>query len=158
MQDKSHLVLVTKNPSSRRRSRGAAVIEFALLLPILITLLVGIVEFGVALYDKAVLTNAAREGARTGVLRRESTLTNEELHTLVTKVVDNYCEDNLITFDPSASNSKVTVTTQNEEISAGEKGLRVRIHYVYTGLLLSPFFGTLSDPITLTSEAVMRYE
>ena len=44
--------------------RGAAVVEFALILPILLILLVGTIDASLALYDKAVITNASREGAR----------------------------------------------------------------------------------------------
>src|SRR3954469_14814533 len=48
--------------------RGAAAIEFALLLPLMATLLFGVVEFSFALYNKAILTNAAREAARAGIV------------------------------------------------------------------------------------------
>lgn len=44
--------------------RGAAAVEFALVLPILVLLLFGIVEFGRGYNAKVTLTHAAREGAR----------------------------------------------------------------------------------------------
>lgn len=44
--------------------RGAAAVEFALLVPILIMIILGIVEFGRAYNVQVSLTNAAREGAR----------------------------------------------------------------------------------------------
>lgn len=44
--------------------RGAAAVEFALLLPVLVMLLLGIMEFGRAYNTQTVLANAAREGAR----------------------------------------------------------------------------------------------
>ena len=44
--------------------RGAAAIEFALVLPILIMLLFGIIEFGRGYHAKVELTGAVREGAR----------------------------------------------------------------------------------------------
>lgn len=47
--------------------RGAALVEFALVFPILLLLLMGIVEFGLLFYNKQVLTNASREGARAGI-------------------------------------------------------------------------------------------
>jgi Flp pilus assembly protein TadG len=52
----------------RRRESGQSLLEFAIVLPILLALLVGIFEFGVAWNRKQVLTNAAREGARRAVL------------------------------------------------------------------------------------------
>ena len=45
-----------------RDQRGTSFVEFAMILPLLIILLFGIVEFSIILYDKAVLTNASREG------------------------------------------------------------------------------------------------
>jgi Flp pilus assembly protein TadG len=44
--------------------RGAVAVEFALLAPILVMILLGIMEFGRAYNTQATLTNAAREGAR----------------------------------------------------------------------------------------------
>jgi len=53
----------------RRRSRcGQAVVEFALVLPVFMLLLLAGVEFGRAYLDLHLLTNAAREGARVGTL------------------------------------------------------------------------------------------
>ena len=51
-----------------RDERGAAIIETALTLPILLLVSVGIFEFGRAYETSQVLTNAAREGARVAVL------------------------------------------------------------------------------------------
>jgi Flp pilus assembly protein TadG len=46
--------------------RGAAMVEFALVLPLLLVLVFGIVDFGRAFQSWITLTNAAREGARLG--------------------------------------------------------------------------------------------
>ncbi len=51
-------------PSRLRSERGASLVEFALIAPLLFVLLFGIIEFGAMLYDQAVITNASREGAR----------------------------------------------------------------------------------------------
>jgi Flp pilus assembly protein TadG len=50
--------------ASKPRDRGAVAVEFALLLPILLLLLFGIVDFGRALNAQITLTQLAREGAR----------------------------------------------------------------------------------------------
>lgn len=57
----------------RRRRRfadqsGAEVIEFALVLPLLLLIVMGIIDFGLIFRTYEVITNAAREGARIGVL------------------------------------------------------------------------------------------
>ena len=48
--------------------RGAELIEFALVLPLLLFIVMGIVEFGFLFQRYEVITNAAREGARIAVL------------------------------------------------------------------------------------------
>lgn len=48
--------------------RGAAAVEFALLLPVLLLLVFGIIDFGRALNAQVTLTQAAREGARMAAL------------------------------------------------------------------------------------------
>ncbi|HEX6685086.1 MAG TPA: TadE/TadG family type IV pilus assembly protein [Candidatus Limnocylindrales bacterium] len=51
-----------------RRDRGAAAVEMALLLPLLLLLVFGIVDFGRMLHAQITVTEAAREGARAAVI------------------------------------------------------------------------------------------
>src|SRR6478736_3821864 len=51
-------------PAPRWSERGAALVEFAIILPILLSLVFGIIEFGRAYEVKVQLTGAVREGAR----------------------------------------------------------------------------------------------
>ena len=51
-----------------RDERGAVALEFALVLPILLVILVSIMEFSLLLNAQITLTNAAREGARSMAL------------------------------------------------------------------------------------------
>ena len=57
-------------PSGRRsvRKRGQAMVEFALVLPIFLIVLSGILDFGFMLYSRMTVINAAREGARAAVM------------------------------------------------------------------------------------------
>lgn len=66
--------MVALNLVRRLRHRtGAELIEFALVLPMLLLVIVGIFDFGFLFRDFGVITNAAREGARIGVLAGYST-------------------------------------------------------------------------------------
>ena len=58
---------------SLRADSGAELIEFALTLPILLLVVLGIIEFGFMFHEYEVVTNAAREGARIAVLPAYST-------------------------------------------------------------------------------------
>lgn len=51
-----------------RRQSGAAAVEFALVLPILIILVLGIVEFGYFFFLNSAAAGAAREGARAAAI------------------------------------------------------------------------------------------
>ena len=52
----------------RRPRRGQTLVEFALILPIFILVLVGIFDFGRAVYDYNVISNAAREAIRVAIV------------------------------------------------------------------------------------------
>jgi Flp pilus assembly protein TadG len=51
------------------RARGAAVVEFAVVLPLLLTILFGIMEYGWVFMVRQTLQTAAREGCRTAILQ-----------------------------------------------------------------------------------------
>ncbi|HHY30590.1 MAG TPA: pilus assembly protein, partial [Syntrophaceticus sp.] len=55
-------------PFQFRNNRGQALLEFALVLPILLLFVFGIIEFGIIFFDNLVITQAVREGARVGVV------------------------------------------------------------------------------------------
>ena len=60
--------VVVRLPVRARSQAGAELVEFALVLPILLLVFGGIVDFGLLLQRQQVVTNAAREGARLAVL------------------------------------------------------------------------------------------
>jgi Flp pilus assembly protein TadG len=51
-----------------RSRRGAAAVEFALMIPIISALMLGLVNYGLATFDKMELTSAARAGAQLALL------------------------------------------------------------------------------------------
>jgi Flp pilus assembly protein TadG len=57
----------------RHRERGQAIVEFALVMPVLVILLFGVVFFAMAFNLQMVLNGAAREGARTWASNRANT-------------------------------------------------------------------------------------
>jgi len=56
-----------------RDERGQSLVEYALVLPILLLLLLGIMEFGIAVFNYNTIANAAREGARYGIVHWRDT-------------------------------------------------------------------------------------
>ena len=53
-----------------RRSRGQAMVEFTLILPMLLLLILGIYQFGQTYADYIQVTNAARDGGRKALVSR----------------------------------------------------------------------------------------
>ena len=147
---------------------GASAVEFALILPFLILIIFGTIELGLYLYNKNVITNASREGARAGIVGRTPRLSNNDIDT----VVKNYCQDHLITFGSDAGPS-VTIKPINNDADTFDPNterctvyqldigyifkceLEVTVAYVYDFLVLSNLgFGST----TITAVSVMKME
>ncbi len=135
---------------SLKRENGASAVEFAITLPLLVVLMFGIIEFSLALYDKAMITNASREGARAGIVYRDPAVTDPE----IISVVNNYLGNHLITFG-GAPNATVTVT-RNGSSPGGQ--LKVTVAYTYTFLVFPNFVSTLAGGMNMGAETVMRME
>jgi Flp pilus assembly protein TadG len=125
-------------------ARGAVAVEFALVLPIFLLLVFAIIEFSLALLDKAVITNASREAARAGIVLKVPKLTATEIQAVAT----GYCAGSLITF---GSTSAATVAVTGAQGNFGTP-LSVTVTYNYGGLSF------LLGPITLSATTVMKNE
>ena len=69
-----------------RKRRGAAVVEFAIVAPLFILLVFGMIEFGRMIMVQQIMTNASREGTRRAVIEGA---TQTEVENLVTDYLDN---------------------------------------------------------------------
>ncbi len=63
------------SPGICRRRRGAAAVELAMILPVLMTIVLGCVDFGRFAYNYIAVTNAARAGAAYGIMNNYSPTT-----------------------------------------------------------------------------------
>jgi Flp pilus assembly protein TadG len=131
--------------------RGAELIEFAIVLPILMLLVAGIFDFGMMFRTFEAVTNAAREGARVAVLP------GYEQNVDVESRVNAY-------LNASGLNNANTVTSPNITVatSAGTFTARqVTVTYNYAFVVLggvAPLFGGSFGTINLTARSVMRTE
>lgn len=105
----------------KRRAHGSTLVEFALILPILLAMLIGIMEFGILTNYKLRISNAAREGARYASLGRSkaTVVSRIQLYTAPltvssSEVVLNSAgkDEDPVTFDTAVTDSgdKNTVT------------------------------------------------
>lgn len=113
------------------RQKGVAMIETALTLPLILLVLFGIFNFGFALYNKAVITNASREAARAGIVYTENV---DDIEGYAESIASDYCVGRLINFggdntcDATAqldvdNNLVVTVSFDFNSIAGGLVGL-----------------------------------
>ena len=145
----------SRSALARTGQRGAALIEAAFVLPILLLVSVGIFEFGRAYETWEVLTNAAREGARVAILPAGST------DAAIQRTLD-YMQVGGLQCD--ASCVSVTGTTVSMGASGTAAGSQVTVSYPFTFMMLQPVANLvvsgslLGSPITLTATSVMRNE
>ncbi|MBX3306249.1 MAG: pilus assembly protein [Nitrospira sp.] len=128
--------------------RGAAATEFALLLPVFLMILFGIIEFGMIMYGREVVTNAAREGARAGIVQGPPKRTSGQ----ITTIANSYLTGTGI------NPAKVTFTPVGAGL-ANPNTLTVTA--VYTHDFLIPYIpNVLGFPpsLVITTQAVMRHE
>ncbi|HAM26198.1 MAG TPA: pilus assembly protein TadE [Microbacteriaceae bacterium] len=116
--------------------RGAAAVEFALVLPVLLLLIMGLIEFSLIFNSQISLTNAAREGARVMAIHNDPAAATSAAIAAAPSVNDPAIAAGDVTVSPSdcAAGSTVTVT----------------IHY--SAKLLTGFFGVT---LPLTGKGVM---
>lgn len=126
--------------------KASALVEMALVLPILTLMLVGILEFGRILMVKQVITNAAREAARVGVIYSDDTQALETAQS----AAENYITASGVALE------KATVAPQFTIVGTDD-ALAVVVDYNYDSLLAGWIPG-IDATLTLRSTSVMRRE
>jgi len=141
---------MTKRTSLRKNERGAALLETAITIPIILLITVGIFEFGRAYQTWQVLTNAAREGARIAILVDK---TDEEVQT----AVKNYITSGGLPATP-------TVNVDRNVAMGTNSASRITVDYPFQFIVLNPVVrmvtpsSTTGAPLTMQSTALMRNE
>lgn len=129
-----------------KQNRGQAVVETAMIMPILILLLFGIVEFGQVINQYIVLTAAAREGARTAAVSDDTAA-----RTAVTDAVANISNNGLsVTIayqDGIRVQGKSVTVTVRKPIEVNTPVIRDIIESAFA-----------PDPAVIVGRSVMRVE
>ncbi|MDP9429873.1 MAG: pilus assembly protein [Actinomycetota bacterium] len=124
-----------------RGERGAAAVEFAFIVPLLIVLLLGIAEFGRAFQVQGTLSAAAREGARAMALQNDSAAARTAV------------QDAASSLAPAVTDGQIAITPAACPTTTDGSGTNVRVTVTYPMPFLTGFFGTTVD---LTGTGVMR--
>ena len=151
-------------------NKGAAMAELAITLPILLIVLFGIFEFGLIMYDKAVITNASREGARAGIVFRADASSGNydpykvpEIQAVVNTYLDNGKRLIPPLVPPAVPNVEVSCdgvvnNVCTEDPPEPRPELKVTVAYDYNFFILPNFITSLFGPVHLVGETIMRCE
>ncbi len=130
-----------------RSEKGQAAVEFALVLPILLMLIFGLIDFGRILYTKNALTSLSQEAARHASIYYGS----ED-----DAVLKNYVISNAGTLDTSAiTGNVITFDPTRNSGSDVEVSLTYRLYYITPLVNIIP---GIDNPIYITSESTFRAE
>jgi Flp pilus assembly protein TadG len=124
-----------------RDQRGATAVEFALIVPLLIVLVLGIAEFGRAFQVQGTLSAAAREGVRVMALQNDQAAAKTAVRNAASSL------------NPTITDAEITVDppTGCPTVNAGSTSVRLTISYPMP--YLTGFFGS---SLNLTGTGVMR--
>ncbi|QCJ44027.1 pilus assembly protein [Bacillus sp. S3] len=122
-----------------KSEKGQSLVEFALIVPVLILLLLGIMDFARIFHAYLTIDHAGREAARAASIGK----TKSEAEKIG---IDSGSSINL-----TKPNGSVTVTT-------GSPGANATVTITYPITFLTPVIGSIVGPITLTDTTVMRVE
>jgi Flp pilus assembly protein TadG len=122
--------------------KGQAVVETALILPIIILILMGIIDFGLMFNNYLVINNAAREGARNAAVGSS----------------DANIKNMILNMTTTLDHSKLTTTIHPAELLR-KKGEEVTVTIEYDNRLITPIISAIvPNPLHLKAKTVMRIE
>jgi Flp pilus assembly protein TadG len=156
-----------------RRDDGAAAVEFALVVPLLILLVFGIINFGVLFSQQLTLNNAVREGAR-GTVVKGTSLTCKQVRTAVSGALSGLAMTpgsvlvKTTTVTPAGATSSPCGTTALAPAGTSSQdaivpctgtadGDTVTVEGTYTAKVMAPL-PPFPSSLTLTAKAVYRCE
>jgi Flp pilus assembly protein TadG len=151
-----------KKPLKSRWERGSVVMELALALPLLLLMVAGTVDIGMLFWEKEVLTNASREGARAAARATINGRPEQTTKNAVRLIVQNYLTNyNLRDGSGAAINLVLGANFFYEYNFANNPPiLSVELRDIPVNMMLLPnisklFGGTISNTMNLTTKTTM---
>lgn len=130
--------------------RGASAVEFALLVPVLLLLVFGIIDFGMAIMSQSVVSNATREGVRAASLGASSSDIDSVVATGLSTLSGSYT----ISVTCTKPGGQSCGNYNADAVSGGTATVRV----TYTRTWLTPLASLFGNTETITGVSEMRIE
>ncbi len=149
---RGHTISKTVNGIMKRlkQENGLATMEFALVLPILAFLIMGIIDFGLMMTSRASMVSASREGARAGILLTDPLPTEAD----ITSVVQNA----LLNAGWGAAEVAATAVTVTGAGGTTGTDVTVQLTKDHSFFVISNLIPTIPDPYTLGASTTMKHE
>jgi Flp pilus assembly protein TadG len=135
-----------------KSEKGQAMVEFALVLPILLLLILGIIDFGRILYTKNALTALSQEAARHASIYYAS----EDDYALKQYVINN-----IGTLNSSNLTGDTITFTDSTGVISRNSGSDVKVTLTYSMYYITPIVNLIpgmQNPFNITSSATYRAE
>ena len=147
------MVMSMRRGCRRRRKgeRGAELIEFALVFPLLLMVVLGCADFAFVFQRNEVVTNAAREGARVATLPGYGTTDVQN------RVNEHLSAGGLPTGPATITVISTTIPNGTGTWPASQVNVSYAHDYMFIDGIASWFGGSFSS-VTLTGQATMRHE
>lgn len=126
-----------------KRREGQSLVETALVLPILLLILTGIIDFGMLFNNYLIVGNASREGARSAAIGS----TDEQIRTAVYNVAS------------TLDSSRLTITITPDQTTGRTTGDSVAVTVEYEYNMITPIVAAIvPGPLDLRTSTTMRCE
>lgn len=144
--------------NDRHDRQGQALVETALILPILLVIVIGLFDVGRAVFAYNTATNAAREAARLAIVNQDLSRVQQRAanlapNTPVESVTVTYYEAGADT--TSASTNDMCLGTQASPITIGCVAV---VEFETSFAAITPLIGSIVGPITMTARAELPVE
>lgn len=151
------MIIPTKKIKNRfhKEESGVAAVEMAIIFPLFLLLLFGMIQFGMGWFYKQTITNAAREGARLGIVIRIPPVTEAA----ITSHIEDYLTNSGFTIEPETVINVDFTDPAGVAVAAADCTTGCRVSVAVTVPIANIIPGIIPGfPSTLTSFAVMRHE
>jgi Flp pilus assembly protein TadG len=126
-----------------KNRKGQSLVETALVLPVLLLILTGIIDFSLMFNNYLIVSNASREGARCAIVGS----TNEQITTAVNTVAQ------------TLDSTKLTITITPSDKADRVAGTSIKVSIKYTYKMITPVISAiLPSPFNLSAYTTMRCE